>query len=179
MVNMDKYAKWLDAGLQELVKDFCNGTFRPQNESDIKCHLYHTLLLTKSQIRGLTPSYRVLSELSGPEPKEAIDLAIVRWKTRKGEFHPRLLVEIKETSRAHLTADKVEEKIKDDIDKLRRYRKMLEEKGKTKVLEYYKTPTVVLFFRGAKTHGIGVRTDREMKKLQKNYEDIILLWGPR
>lgn len=175
---MDKYDNWLKTGWRKLVHDFSEGSFKPQNESDIKCHFYHTLLQTKSQISGLTASHLVFSEFQGPMSQEKIDLAFVRWRKIEDVPIPRLLVEIKETSLDHLTADHVEERIKDDIDKLRRYREMLEEREKTKVLKFFKTSVVVFFFRGASKHGVGVETNREMKELQKKYDDISLLWGP-
>ncbi len=176
---MDKYDTWLKMGWQKLVDDFSKGNFRPQNESDVKCHLYHKLLQTKSQISGLTPSHLILSEFEFPTSQERVDLAVVRWRKRESIFHPRLLVEIKETSLAHLAADAVEERIESDINKLRRYRETLEREKKTKVLKYFKVPVIAFFFRGASKHGIGVKTDLEMKKLQQNYGDIALLWGPR
>ncbi len=176
---VDKYDTWLEMGWEKLVDDFSKENFRPQNESDIKCHLYHNLLQTKSQISGLTPSHLVLSEFEVPTSQERIDLAVVRWRKRESTVHPRLLVEIKETSLAHLTADAVEERTKSDIDKLRRYKLTLEKKKKTRVLRYFKAPVIAFFFRGASKHGIGVKTEGEMKKLQQNYNDITFLWGPR
>lgn len=174
---MGKYHNWLNTALGRLVEDFLGGDFKPQNESDIKCHLYHTLLQTKSQIKSLTSSHLVLSEFSIPTSQERVDLAIVRKKKMNGE--PRLLVEIKETKRDHLTADEVEERIKGDIDKLRKYKKMLEEERKSIITKYFKTPVIVFFFRGAGKHGVAVKTDRALNRLQKNYDDIILWWGPR
>lgn len=178
MGKTDKYDNWLKTGWEKLVDDFSKGSFRPQNESDMKCYLYHTLLQTKSQIGGLTLSHLILSEFGFPTSQEKIDLAFVRWRKREDVPHPRLLVEIKETSLPHLTTAEVESRIMGDIDKLRRYRKMLVEEKKVKVLKYFKTPAVVFFFRGASKHGISVRTHNEMKKLREKYDDVILLWGP-
>jgi len=176
---MDKYDVWLKTGLEKLFDDFANGSFKPQNESDIKCHLYYTLLQTKSQIEGLTPNHLILSEFGFPSSLEKIDLTFVRWRQREDVFHPRLLVEIKETSLPHLNADEVEGRIMGDIEKLRKYRKTLVEEKKTNVLKFFKTPAEVFFFRGASKHGISTRTDNAMKKLQEKYDDITLLWGPR
>lgn len=176
---VDKYDKWLDAALKELEEDFFKQSFVPQNESDVKCHLYHTLLKTKPEVEGLASRHIVLSEFSGPNFRERIDLAIGSWRKREELFEPRLLIEIKETSQAHLTADEIKERIKDDIYKLRRYMKMLETNKMTGVLKYIKTPVVVFFFRGAGPHGIGTKTDREiLKALQQKYDDVSLWWGP-
>ena len=44
---MNKYDKWLSISLEKLVSDFTGEIFKPQNESDIKCHLYHNLIQFK------------------------------------------------------------------------------------------------------------------------------------
>jgi len=175
---MDKYDAWLEASWRKLVDDFLSRSFRPQNESDIKCHLYCSLLQTKPQIKGLTPDHLVMSEFQLPASLEKVDLALVRWRSREEAPHPRLTIELKESSQVHLSASEVEERIRDDIDKLRRYRKMLEEKKETKILKFFKKPAVAFFFRGASRHGIGVRTEQEMRKLKEKYADITFLYGP-
>jgi hypothetical protein len=175
---MDKYQNWLNLGLKRLDEDFSNQVFIPQNESDIKCHMYHTLLQTKPQVKGLTSRHIVLSEFEGLNLQERFDLAIGSWKKKDKILEPRLLIEIKETSQAHLTTENVNERIKDDVDKLRRYRKALEEKKMMTVLKRFRLPVIIFFFRGAGIHGIGTKTDHYLKELQNSYDDIALLWGP-
>jgi hypothetical protein len=175
---VDKYQNWLSAALAELEEDFSRQVFQPQNESDIQCHLYYTLLKTKSRIEGLASRHIVLSEFSSTSFSERIDLVIGSWKKREKLFEPRLLIEIKETSRGNLTADEVRERIKDDIYKLRRYSKMLEQNKMTRVLNNFRPPVIVFFFRGSGVHGIGTITDRDLKTLQQKYGDVSLWWGP-
>jgi hypothetical protein len=175
---MNKYHKWLNESFQRVAKDFIDEVSRPQNESDIRCHLYHTLLQTKMRIEGLTLRHIVLSEFPVLASQERVDLALGWWRKKDRIFEPRLLVEIKETSLPHLSAEEVEKRISGDIDKLRKFRKMLEEEQNTQILKHFTTPAVVFFFRGANKQGIAVKTNREMKKLQGKYDDIIILWGP-
>jgi len=103
--SMSKYEDWINAGFKRLIDDFCSGLLKPRNESDIKCHLYHTLLHEKSEIGGLTQSHLVLSEWPCPKSQEAIDLAIVREKRGKKRLRPRLLIEIKETNKPERLVD--------------------------------------------------------------------------
>lgn len=175
---MDKYGKWLNAALRKLEEDFAKGVFVPQNESDIKCHLYHTLLGAKPQIEGLADRHVILSELPNPIRHERIDLALGSWNKRERHFEPRLLIEIKETSQAYLSAEEVKQRIENDVDKLRRYAKMLEKNKMTRILRLLKVPVVVFFFRGAGIHGIGTRTDRSLAVLQEGLDNIHLWWGP-
>jgi hypothetical protein len=175
---LDKYERWLNTGLKRLSEEFLKGSFKPQNESDIKCHLYHTLLQIRQQIKGLTDRHLVFSELSSPTSQERIDLALGWWRKRGSIFEPRILIEIKETSLGHLIAHEIEERVKGDVDKLRRYKKMLEKDGDMNILKYLRKPAVIFFFRGAGRHGIGVRTHQQLKELQKNYSDLAFLWGP-
>jgi hypothetical protein len=106
--------------------------------------MYHTLLQTKSQVGGLTHNHLVLSEWPCPKSQEAIDLAIVRRKRGKKRLQPRVLIEIKETNKPERPVDLsyVREKIKKDVDKLRRY--MEEEDAELLKL-------VIFFFRRDQT----------------------------
>jgi len=166
-VVTDKYNKWLDSGLERLREDFFKGDFRPENESDVRCHLYHALVKTKA--RTLTRNHVVLSEYHHAPISGRIDLAL--GKKVRDVFKPRLLIEIKETSKRHLSREDVKKKIQHDIRKLRRFKRELDARVRVK------TPRIVFFFRKAE-HGIGSRTDREMKKLAEDYDDVTIWWGP-
>jgi len=173
---MDKYNDWINAATDKLNEDFCDGIFDPQNESDIRCHLYHTLFQAKPQIKGLTHNHLISSELPSHTSEDRFDIAILR--KRRGSSQTRLIIEIKETTRAHLTFGELEKRIIPDINKLRRYRKTLEEKGEGEALKFYKKPVVLFFFRGAGRHGIAVKTEKELRRLQEKYGDVTFKWGP-
>jgi hypothetical protein len=165
---MSKYHDWLDEALARLSDDFCEGAFRPQNESDVKCHLYDSFISTKAGIGGLTATHTVFSEFPVPNSRERIDLAIVK-KTKDAD-EPRLLLEIKETHLDHLEPDEVKNRVQPDMDKLLRYK--MADGGRV----------VFFFFRGPNLrHGVGVRTNDCMEQLRREYEnsDVILKWGPR
>ena len=173
-VTKNKYYKWLGASLAKMNTDFLNGSFKPQNEYDIKAHLYHTLQESKSQIKDITNQHFVLTEYHPvSETQEACDLALVRFKKEISE--PRVFIEIEKTSKSHRTADSVEtEKIADEIEKLKKYNEVLKERYKE-----YKNPIIVFYFYKADIHGISVKTHREMKKLQAKLQpDINFWWGP-
>lgn len=173
---MNKYDTWSNLAIDKLNDEFCTGAFKPQNESDIQCHLYHTLFETKSQVKGITQNHLILSEFPFAASGEKFDLIVARQK--KDSLQTRLVIEIKETSQAHLASSEVEARIKPDVEKLRRYKKWLQETEQIEILKYYKKPIVFFFFRGASKHGIAVKTEREMKKLEEKYDDIILKSGP-
>jgi len=172
---MNKYDVWSNLAIDKLNDEFCTGAFRPQNESDVQCHLYHALFETRSQVKGITHNHVILTEVPFSVSGEKFDVAIVRQK--KEGFETRLIIEIKETSKGHLTSSEVEERIKPDVEKLRNYGKWLETERKI-MMRNYKKPIVFFFFRGAGRHGIAVKTEREMKKLQEKYNDVVLKWGP-
>lgn len=169
--------------MDQLSKDFFNGKFHPENESDVKCHLYHSLLCTKEEGRtGLTANHVVISEFpaSGPhEGQQKIDLAIVKKirgrRKSKDRVEPRLLLEIKETSKTRLLPDKIEDKIRGDVRKLQRYKATLGDKAGSGSLKL----VVYSFFRGARTDGIGVETNRKLEALKPKYDDVSFEWGPR
>jgi len=173
---MNKYYDWLKAGLRKLSEDFSSGNFSPRNESDIKCHLYHSLLLAKADFQRLTPRHVVLSEFSIYDSQKKIDLAIA--KKKKEGYEPRLLIEIKETSKDHLPASDIKNRVEKDIVKLRRYKKEVQNRD-TRIIKNYRKPVIFFFFRGASRHGIGLETDPILKQLKNRYDDVILEWGPR
>jgi len=167
-VVTNKYDRWLDKGLGRLDQDFCKGSFRPQNESDLKCHLYHTLLETKPQLSMLTDNHLVVSEYKFPHSDAKVDLAIV--KRVKDNLELRLLIEIKETLRPDLSLETVKNRICRDISKLKRH-KSLRISGRK--------PRIVFFFTGAQKEGIGAETNHLMKKLEKSLHGVRLWWGPK
>ncbi|HUJ09395.1 MAG TPA: hypothetical protein VL171_05155 [Verrucomicrobiae bacterium] len=176
---MNKYQKWLDKALEQLSRDFEKGDFHPQNECDIQCHLYHLLLCSKERINGVTKAV-VLSEYRVPRSPERIDLAIVK-RTRKGN-EPRLLLEIKETSKSYLSPAQVEERVLPDVEKLQEYRQSLVIEGHKRISK----PAVFFFFRdekgtgGLRETGIGVIIDNAMRELKRKYKKKVTLdWGPR
>jgi hypothetical protein len=169
---LNKYQDWLNDALKMMNKDFSNKVFMPKNESDIKCHLYHTLLQTKSLKKGLDTHHIVVSEFKYENFERRFDLALCRWKENENKIEPRLLIEIKETSRDSLPADEVNKRIRKDIDKLREYRKLLEENKEDKnILDAFKEPAIIFFFRGAGRDGIPTKTNQDLEKL-KDHEDI-------
>jgi hypothetical protein len=111
LIPMSKYHEWLKKSLKQLSDDYSARKFQPENESDVKCHLYHSFLCSKEGIKGLKPAHLVLSEfpvsISPQSSKKKIDLAIVkRTKVEKRvKDEPRLLLEIKETGSDHLEPD--------------------------------------------------------------------------
>jgi len=165
LIAAKKYSDWLSRALKQVSDDFCNGSFNPENESDVKCHLYESFLRTKKGIKGLNQNHRVLSEFKVLDSQKRIDLAIV--KRSKGAIEPRLLIEIKEIGRDHLPPDEIRRRVQPDVDKLLAYKM---DKGNRVVL---------FFFRGAGSHGIGVRTNNSLQQLRQEYKDVILEWGPR
>ena len=171
----NKYQRWLDAALNQLNQDFLNGKFQPDNESDIKCHLYHSFLITKDHIEGLEQAH-VLTEFKVLKTQQRIDLAIVK-QTRLG-YEPRLLLEIKETRKSDRSPDDIERRVSGDIDKLRMYKKNLD-KSKVVYSKSLRRLVVYFFFRGAVGTSIGMETNRKMESLQKTYTDVDLQWGPR
>jgi len=181
---MDKYDKWVKAAVDKLNEDSCRGALKPQNESDVKCHLYCALLQTRATIKGLRPNRIVVSEFQFSGFQERFDLVIA--KKKRDDFQEQLIVkeketrrivEVKETSQEYPTVSAVREGIKDDVDKLRRCRNTLKEK-QSEALKYSKKPHVFFFFRGAGRNGISAKTEREIKTIEKELDDIILDWGP-
>ena len=173
-ITKNKYYRWLGASLAKMNADFLNGSFKPQNEYDIRAHLYHNLLETKSHINELINRHFVLTEHHPVSTtQEACDLALVRYINDM--FEPRVFIEIEKTSKSHRTAESVEtEKIADEIEKLKKYNEVLTERYKG-----YKIPVIVFYFYKADIHGISVKTHREMKKLQAKLQpDINFWWGP-
>lgn len=87
--NISHYIKWFTDSWNQLLQDFNDGIFVPQNENDIQSHLYHTLWLNKLENR------KILTELpfkmKGKTRK--LDLALF-----SKDDEPRLYIEIKETN---------------------------------------------------------------------------------
>jgi len=171
----NKYQSWVLAALGQLSWDFFDGKFQPGNESDIKCHLYHSLLRTKAGRAGLEHVH-VLTEFKAPYAQQRIDLALVK-KTKAGH-EPRLLIEIKETHKSDLPPEDIANRVRRDVAKLRQFKKNVD-KSRAKFARHLRTPVVYFFFRGVRTAGIGMETNRKLEALQQKYTDVHLLWGPR
>ena len=182
---MSKYEDWLEMALKDLNQDFCIGYFKPENEVHLQCHLYHVLSLTELKVDGLQRHHPVVAEFSGILPQKKIDLALCR--RFKESLEPRLLIEIKETSKDYLSKTDVENRIEPDIKKLMEYREMLKSKASDvsgnykRMLRRFRPPAVVFFFRGASKKGISEKLNREMKELEKEIyseKEIRFYWGP-
>src|SRR6266404_5177542 len=93
MERLPKYERWLREALRILSKDFFGGTFRPECECDVQCHLYACLLQAKEYLRSqgltLTQEHRICAELR--VGRDRIDLAV--YKNRRDAL--KLLIEIK------------------------------------------------------------------------------------
>ena len=121
----------------------------------------------------MTNGHVVLSEFRVSSSRKKIDLAIA--KKTKNKIEPRLVLEIKETSLDHLPPNKIESRVQNDVEKLRRYKNGLE----NKISKAIGKPVIYFFFCGAGKNGIGTETDRKLAALKPKYNDVILEWGPR
>ena len=181
---MSKYETWIEPSWKVMNEDFLRGDFKPQTESDIKCHLYHALLQTKPQIKTLEPRHIVLTEYGRRLPRiKRIDLAIGTWDKEKNRFEPRLAIEVKKTRREKFPHNfpfhKIKERVRKDIEKLRRFRKILEEKKEEDILKNFRKPRVIFFFTRAFPDGIPSRIEYGLEKnIQEEYGDIDFMWGP-
>ena len=155
------YSDWAKKAWKILTDDYINGEFIPLNEFDIQAHMYHCMIESKPD---KYKDNRLLTGEWGIDGK-TIDLAVV---TKKDIKRPRLLIELKETSKKN--KERIE-KIYRDISKLEKVSK-----------HYRKKPVKVIgfFFRNY-SNGIPSsfieEFDQKAKKLYKN--KVILLYGPK
>lgn len=98
-----------------------------------------------------------------------IDLIIVKYEN--DEMLPLLPIEVKETSRASLKAKNVTKRIRKDVEKLRRHITTLTSCQNIR-------PAMIFFFRVVKDKGVDSETSKQMELVQKEYPDILFLWGP-
>jgi len=186
------YESWIKAALDELERDFYFGYFQPQDEPDVRGYLYHTLLLLKPKIKGLTINHIPTREYPCLNTQGNIDLAlIVKHLAQKNEnpYEPRLLAEVKETSLDYVTDNK-RKKIIYDINKLLKERKDILEYAKNNMEisaranrvfnRFRRRVWMVVLFRGSGRQGIGAKTINEMEELKKKYDkhDVEIWYGP-
>jgi hypothetical protein len=172
MSRANKYLRWPGKALEQVSNDFCAGKFQPKNESDVKCHRYNSFLVTRGELRGPTSAHRVVTEFPVPGSRQRVDLALVKRIGQRDE--PRLLLEIKETGKDYRPADQIEKRVKRDIEKLVRYKKILLESRSARGCNL----VIYFFFRDAGRHGIGIKAHRMLEDLKSKYEDVVLAWGP-
>ena len=157
------------------MQDDYGRNFKPRNENDIRSHLYHRLYLTKPRNRVVTTNYYMKNETG--DKRRFIDLAI--FARKKNDEQVRLLVEIKETASSKKNPERVLEKLRSDINRLK---DVVVRIGTS----HTRNPTVVFFYRDPKFLDpepvyIPDELDKGLRGLRTKLwkEHIILLFGPR
>jgi hypothetical protein len=145
------YVEWFRKARDDLNEDAMEGRFNPENESDIKCHLYHSLL---KQTKYFEPRHSIRSEFKLEGSTKRYDLAIT---SRHKLAEPRLLIEIKKTKReydlksAKNAGSSVLKKIKNDVAKLK------EQEGK------YPKRAILFVFRRVRARNLEANDRKEIE----------------
>ena len=152
--------------------DYDHRNFKPRNENDIRSHLYHLLYSTKPRNRVVTTNYRIRN---GTGDKWGwIDLAILARK--KNDEQVRLLVEIKETASRKKPPEKVLEKLRRDINRLKGVVGTSHTRNR-RVVFFYRNPEIL----DPRPVYIPDELDKGLRRLRTNLrkEHVTLLFGPR
>jgi len=177
----NKYERWLVRSFKKIDEDYFSLDFQPRDESDIKCHLYHALLLTKEDDNLINKNrYRPTTEYSLPGTQKKVDVVLLSGM--EPDSQPRLFVEIKETKSGYLPVKEIRKRILSDYKKLENQLKIVNDNvnvGKIPkyVLDWIREPWIYFFFRGAK-NGVSVKIDQALFDLNNELNGVELWWGP-
>ena len=148
----NKYGRWLVRSFKKMDEDYFSLDFQPGNESDVKCHLYHSLLLMKEADSLVNQTrYRPTTEYSLPGTQSKLDIVLLSGMEPNSQ--PRLFVEIKETKSRHLPVKEIRKRILSDYKKLENQLILVEDNANAgkiskSVLNWIRKPWMYFFFRG-------------------------------
>ena len=175
---MSKYELWIQTALEKLDKDFCSKVFLPRNEYDIQSHLWHCLMVTRDNIKGLGKNYQITRDFNLKETSEKVDLVLVKSSTKDpmNEYEVRVLIEVKETSTDKLL-DSHKTGLKTDIDKMRKIKQDYIErksKGYKNIIDSW-----LIFYCRDASEGITLSVNEKLRMYNEKYPDINFWWGPK